>query len=122
MVWIGERWREALAPIVASGGVLEVNDGATRPSPWSDLVCFAGIGPGEVLLDGRKLVGLSQRRTRDGLRIQGLVYRRVPDIDLAELFAWPEPQAALPEIAALGAAPIDVALARLEVAITPRTE
>jgi lipoate-protein ligase A len=122
MVWIGERWREALAPIVASGGVLEVNDGATRPSPWSDLVCFAGIGPGEVLLDGRKLVGLSQRRTRDGLRIQGLVYRRVPDIDLAELFAGPVPQAALPEIAALGAAPIDVALARLEVAITPRTE
>ena len=118
MVWIGERWREALAPIVGSHGVLEVNDGATRASPWSDLVCFAGIGPGEVLLDGRKLVGLSQRRTRDGLRIQGLVYRRVPQIDLAELFVGAVPQAALPEIASVGAAPIEAALERLEVAVT----
>jgi lipoate-protein ligase A len=122
MVWIGERWREALAPIVGWQGVLEVNDGGTRSSPWSDLVCFGGIGPGEVLLDGRKLVGLSQRRTRDGARIQGLVYRRVPQIDLAELFVGPVPQAALPEIASVGTAPIEAALERLEVALTRPTD
>jgi lipoate-protein ligase A len=29
-------------------------------------VCFAGVGPGEVLADdGAKLVGISQRRTRN---------------------------------------------------------
>jgi lipoate-protein ligase A len=39
-----------------------------RPSRWSPLVCFAGLGPGEVLVDGRKVVGLSQRRTRAGAR------------------------------------------------------
>jgi lipoate-protein ligase A len=72
MVWIGEHWRSVLAPEV--DGRLEVHDGAMRCSDWSDLVCFAGVGPGEVLLGGDKLVGLSQRRTRRGLRIQGLVY------------------------------------------------
>ena len=44
---------------------------------WSDLVCFAGLGAGEVTAaapaaDARppKLVGISQRRTRDGARFQ----------------------------------------------------
>jgi lipoate-protein ligase A len=27
-------------------------------------VCFAGSGPGEVLINGRKIVGVSQRRTK----------------------------------------------------------
>ena len=113
MVWAGEHWREALAPIVGPQSELEVNDGPIRPTPWSDLVCFAGVGPGELLLDGRKLVGLSQRRTRHGLRIQGLVYRRLPHTDLAELFLEPVPSASLPEIACLGPAPVDAALERL---------
>lgn len=118
MVWAGERWREALAPILPTGSTLEVNDGATRATPWSDLVCFAGVGPGEVLLDGRKLVGLSQRRTRHGLRIQAMVYRRPPQVDVAELFLQPVPEAALPEIAFVGTAPIDGALERMAVALT----
>jgi hypothetical protein len=38
---------------------------------WSDRVCFAGIGPGEVLdAAGRKVVGISQRRTRGSARFQ----------------------------------------------------
>ncbi len=37
---------------------------------WSDLVCFAGLGRGEVTVAGRKVVGISQRRTRDGARFQ----------------------------------------------------
>lgn len=34
--------------------------------PWSGYACFAGLGPGEVSVGGRKVVGLSQRRTRQG--------------------------------------------------------
>ena len=72
MVWVGECWRDVLDPLVA--GVLTVHDGEMRSSPWSELVCFAGVGPGEVMTGEDKLVGLSQRRTRRGIRVQALVY------------------------------------------------
>lgn len=83
MVWIGERWADVLAPSVA--GRLEVHDGGMVCTPWSDLVCFAGVGPGEVLVDGRKFVGLSQRRTRHGIRVQGTLYRRPVTAELPPL-------------------------------------
>jgi lipoate-protein ligase A len=72
MVWIGERWREVLQPYVDRS--LSVHRAGMWCSQWSDRVCFSGIGPGEVLDGGDKLVGLSQRRTRHGVRIQALVY------------------------------------------------
>lgn len=72
MEWIGERWRDVLAPVVDES--LTVHRGGMECSVWSDLVCFAGVGPGEVLVGPDKLVGLSQRRTRRGIRVQGLVY------------------------------------------------
>ena len=54
-----------------------VHGGGLEHRPWSDLVCFAGIGPGEVLdADDRKWVGVSQRRTRDWIRLQAMVHRR----------------------------------------------
>jgi lipoate-protein ligase A len=30
------------------------------------MVCFAGLGPGELQIGGRKIVGISQRRERAG--------------------------------------------------------
>jgi hypothetical protein len=39
-------------------------------SPWTPMVCFAGLGPGEVTVDGAKVVGISQRRTRVGALFQ----------------------------------------------------
>lgn len=72
MVWIGEHWRAVMATTVDAP--LVVHRGGMECSVWSDLVCFAGIGPGEVLVGSDKLVGLSQRRTRRGIRVQGLVY------------------------------------------------
>ena len=72
-------------------------------SDWSALVCFAGLGPGEVTLDGQKLVGLSQRRTRDGVRIQGLLHRRSDLRSMRALFAVELPTDALVEPACLPA-------------------
>lgn len=72
MVWMGERWRDVLATTIAAD--LSVHRGGMQSSAWSDLVCFAGVGPGEVLVGADKLVGLSQRRTRRGIRIQSLIY------------------------------------------------
>jgi hypothetical protein len=100
MIWAGERWRTALQPLV--DGDLSVHSGGMVTSAWSDLVCFAGLGPGEVLLDGEKLVGLSQRRSRAGLRIQGLVHHRRPPPADRDLFLGPRPDEAIPPVATLG--------------------
>lgn len=84
MVWLGEAWRDVLRS--HSVRPLVVHRGGLSCSQWSDLVCFSGIGPGEVLVDGDKLVGLSQRRTRRGIRIQSLVYSSSVSAEYRPLF------------------------------------
>lgn len=71
---LGRAWQAALAALGVAG---RVHDGPLVSGPWSDLVCFAGRGPGEVFAGagpvqewGGKLVGMSQRRTRAGARFQ----------------------------------------------------
>jgi lipoate-protein ligase A len=64
--WVGRAWARALASLGARD--LEVHPGRATRTDWSDTVCFAGVGPGEVVAGGRKVVGLSQRRTRAGAR------------------------------------------------------
>jgi lipoate-protein ligase A len=95
MIWAGERWAGALAGSVDGG--LAVHRAGMVCTPWSDLVCFAGIGPGEVLVAGRKFVGLSQRRGRFGVRVQGSLYLRPLTTPLAALFAGPVPEVPLLE-------------------------
>ncbi|HEU5083936.1 MAG TPA: hypothetical protein VFU14_11395 [Acidimicrobiales bacterium] len=65
---IGRAWQRALAALGVAG--TEVHEGPLVRTRWSDLVCFAGFGPGEVRRGGAKLVGISQRRTRAGARFQ----------------------------------------------------
>ena len=60
-------------------------------TPWSRLVCFAGLGPGEVHVGGRKVVGISQRRTRGWARFQCAAYRRWDPEALVPLLADPRP-------------------------------
>jgi len=66
--WLGDAWAGALAAAGLPGAVTW--RGGMRRSPWSDRVCFAGLGPGEVTIGARKVVGLSQRRTRAGACFQ----------------------------------------------------
>jgi lipoate-protein ligase A len=61
--WLGAAWAGALAGL---GVEATWHDGTLCTTTWSRLVCFSGIGPGEVSVDGRKAVGLSQRRSRAG--------------------------------------------------------
>jgi lipoate---protein ligase len=66
--WLGDLWVSALAAAGVNGAA--VWRGGLVRSPWSDRVCFAGLGPGEVTVGGVKVVGLSQRRTRAGAHFQ----------------------------------------------------
>lgn len=81
MGWLGVVWSRAL------GRGDEVHGGPMVHTPWSSLVCFAGLGPGEVVRGGRKLVGISQRRTRESARFQCALYRRWDPAALAALVA-----------------------------------
>lgn len=72
--WLGQAWTGALASL---GVGAEWHDGPLVSGAWSALVCFAGLGPGEVRARGAKVVGISQRRTRAGALFQS-----------ATLLAW----------------------------------
>lgn len=58
-LWLGDVWAAAI------GGGAVRHGGPFQRTPLSERVCFAGLGHGEVTLDGRKVVGIAQRRTRD---------------------------------------------------------
>jgi lipoate-protein ligase A len=86
--WVGEAWRQALAQLGAVD--LRVHAGGVTRSPLSDLVCFAGLGPGEVRCGTAKIVGLAQRRTRAGARFHTtapLRWNPRPLVDLLDVTA-----------------------------------
>ncbi|HVE45579.1 MAG TPA: hypothetical protein VNA57_02365 [Acidimicrobiales bacterium] len=67
--WLGEVWASALATLGATGAT--VHRGPLVSSPWSRMVCFAGLGAGEVTAaGGGKIVGIAQRRARHGALFQ----------------------------------------------------
>lgn len=66
--WLGRAWAQVVGELGLPGAI--VHEGPLRRTRWSDLVCFAGLGPGEVTADGRKVVGIAQRRTRTAARFQ----------------------------------------------------
>ncbi len=63
--WLGDVWITALGALGVPG--LSRQRDRAAATEWSSLVCFAGLGRGEVFdAQGRKVVGLAQRRTRFG--------------------------------------------------------
>ena len=90
--WLGDAWVRALA--AGAPGEIHVHRGPMIRTPWSALACFAGVGPGEVVVaaaatggSSAKLVGISQRRTRAGARFQCAIYRRHDPAALPALLA-----------------------------------
>ena len=68
--WVGEVWARVLEGLGVGDPAVH-RQGSIR-APWSAAVCFAGLGPGEVTVGGRKVVGLAQRRTRYGARFYAM--------------------------------------------------
>jgi lipoate-protein ligase A len=71
MLWLGDVFVHALSPWVNA----TVFRSAFVAGDYGRDVCFASHSPGEVFVGDRKLVGISQRRTRDGARFQCVLYR-----------------------------------------------
>jgi lipoate-protein ligase A len=72
--WLGDTWAESLAELGIDE--LQAHHGGLESSTISRLVCFAGRGPGEVFRGRAKVVGISQRRTRNWARFQCALSRR----------------------------------------------
>jgi lipoate-protein ligase A len=83
--WLGSLWVAGLADVGVPDA--EVWGGGLVRSRWSGRVCFAGVGPGEVLVGGRKVVGMSQRRTRRGALFQCAIPVRWDPVALLDLLA-----------------------------------
>ncbi len=85
--WLGDAWRAALSSVGVEG---EVWHDGVETTPWGRTVCFGSLGPGEVAVGSRKVVGISQRRTREGARFQCLVYAAWEPAAVLDLLALPQ--------------------------------
>lgn len=86
--WAGEVWAAAVDRLGA--GPATVHRAGLVANEWSKLICFAGAGPGEVFVGPLKIVGVSQRRSREWAKIQTTAYtvwepeRLLDHLDLSE--------------------------------------
>lgn len=86
--WLGEAWATLVARD-ADGGRVQVHRRGVTDRDLGRTVCFAALGPGEVSLDGRKVVGISQRRTRAYARFQCVVHHEWDPSQLLRLLGAP---------------------------------
>lgn len=86
--WLGEAIGDALRALgardVAVIGVAEARAARAHPGPAAD-ACFGGLSPYEVLAGGRKVVGLSQARRKQGALLQAGIPLRLDAARLARL-------------------------------------
>jgi lipoate-protein ligase A len=110
--WLAERLLDA----IGGDGITLVGPGEIDPATREAgrIACFAGLGPYELLdRDGRKLVGLAQRRRRAGTLFQAAAYLAGDRRALADLLWLDEPARAdvrdrLGRTAVLGAGGLDL--------------
>jgi lipoate---protein ligase len=84
----GEWWRDALDPLVR--GVMLVHPGPLEGAAEHRVACFAGRGPGEIFVDGKKAVGVTQWRVREGTLVSTVLPAH-PSNALLELLSAPPP-------------------------------
>lgn len=94
--WLGATWVAALGDLGVENAT--VHAGGLQCTPWSRQVCFGGLGPGEVAVAGRKVVGIAQRRTRETCLFQCAVPLRWNPSPLVEMLAIAERARAAAEL------------------------
>lgn len=85
--WLGDVWVQALGACGVEG-LTAHRSGYVSCTRWSSSVCFGGVGTGEVVTaDGRKVVGLAQRRNRAGAWFHGACVLRWDGDSLVQLLS-----------------------------------
>jgi lipoate---protein ligase len=80
-IQVGSWWADALRE--RTSDEVYVHDGALEGDPTYRVVCFAGRGPGEVFVNTRKAVGLTQWRVREGVFVSTVLHAG-PTTDVLE--------------------------------------
>jgi lipoate-protein ligase A len=83
-ILVGGWWAEALREL--TDAVVTVHEGSLKGDPRFRLVCFAGRGPGEVFVNDRKAVGLTQWRVREGVFLSSVLHAE-PTSDVLDYLA-----------------------------------
>jgi lipoate-protein ligase A len=81
---VGGWWRRVLEDHVE--GEVTMHERPLEGDPRHRVVCFAGRGPGEVFVNGRKAVGLAQWRVREGIFATSVLHAR-PSVAVVALLA-----------------------------------
>lgn len=86
--WLGDAWLAAIESLGVNGA--HVHREHMTTGEFGDLVCFAGVGPGEVMFRGAKgevakVVGISQRRTQEFARFQCTLYMQWSTVEAEDL-------------------------------------
>lgn len=84
MIWLGEVFARVI------GGDARVSTSPYEGTQAARAFCFAGLAPGEVVGDRGKIVGISQRRTRDAARFQCVAYTSHDAGAVGGLFSDPD--------------------------------
>jgi lipoate-protein ligase A len=85
---VGEWWRHALAARLESE--VHVHQGALEGDRAWRVACFAGRGPGEIFVDERKAVGVTQWRVREGVFVSSVLHAHSSRALLDLLFTVPD--------------------------------
>jgi lipoate-protein ligase A len=83
-IQVGRWWAETLREM--TDAVVTVHEGSLEGDPRFRLVCFAGRGPGEVFVNDRKAVGLTQWRVREGVFLSTVLHAE-PTSDVLDYLA-----------------------------------
>ena len=85
---VGHWWATSLRALVGADAV--VHEGGLEGDPALRVACFAGRGPGEVFVNERKAVGVTQWRVREGAFLS-TVLRASNSCALVDLLHAPPP-------------------------------
>ncbi len=83
--WLGAAAAGAIASV--TGRRAELHSGPLIVTRWSPMLCFCGLGTGEVRVDGRKVLGVSQRRDRAGATFRLMVLLQLDAAESASVLA-----------------------------------
>jgi len=83
----GQWWESALQE---AGLDPQRHEGRVIDDPTLRVACFSGRGPGEIFVEDRKLVGVTQWRVREGFFVSTVLHAS-DSSDLASLIADPAP-------------------------------